>query len=99
MDRENWIYFDGTREVLEEIDTEPLLEDEGYIVPINLEYGVYEDDRGIFLILVDLENSYSWVDSIYDNWDKIDDRVAEIEDTIMKINWLDMKLLFGIKTV
>lgn len=92
MDREDLTYFDGTREMLEKINTEPLIEDDGYIISFDLEYGVYEDSRGIFLILIDLEYSYSWVDSIFNNWDEANNRIADIKETLKDINLMDKTL-------
>ena len=92
MDREDLTYFDGTREMLEKINTEPLIEDDGYIISFDLEYGVYEDNRGIFLVLIDLEYSYSWVDSIFNTWDEANNRIAEIKETLKDINLMDKTL-------
>lgn len=93
MDRENWTYFDGTRKILDEIDIKPLLEHSGDFVALDLEYGICKNERGYNLIIVDLENEFSYIDTIFGNKEDLELRLNEIKDTVNKIIELDKKLL------
>lgn len=93
MDRENWTYFDGTRKILDEIDIEPLLEYSGDFVALDLEYGICKNERGCNLVIIDLENSFSYIDTIFDNKGDLENRLNEIKETVNKIIELDKKLL------
>lgn len=93
MDRENWTYFDGTRKILEEIDTKPLLEHSGDFVALDLEYGICKNERGYNLVIVDLENGFSYIDTIFDNKEDLELRLNEIKETVNKMIELDKELL------
>lgn len=93
MDRENWTYFDDTRKILDEIDIKPLFEHSGDFVALDLEYGICKNERGYNLVIVDLENSFSYIDTIFDNEEDLENRLSEIKETVNKIIELDKKLL------
>lgn len=93
MDRENWTYFDGTRKILDEIDIKPLLEHSGDFVALDLEYGICKNEGGYNLVIVDLENDFSYIDTIFNNKGDLELRLNEIKETVNKIIELDKKLL------
>lgn len=86
-------YFDGTRKILEEIDTKPLFEYSGDFAVFDIEYGVYKDEKGFNLIIVDLEGSFSAMDSTFENEEDLESRLSEIKETLEKIRELDKELL------
>lgn len=92
MSKENWTYFDGTRKILDEIDTKPLLEHSGDFVALDLEYGICKNERGYNLIIVDLENGFSYIDTIFDNKKDLELRLNAIKETVNKIIELDKEL-------
>lgn len=92
MNKENLTYFDDTRQILEEIDTKPLFEYSGDFVVFNIEYGIYKNEKGFNLIIVDLEGGFSCINSIFESEDELKSRLKEIKETLRNISELDKEL-------
>ena len=92
MDRENWTYFNDTREILDEIGTKPLIEYSGDFVVLDLEYGICKNERGYNLVILDLENGFSYIDTIFDNKEDLELRLKEIKEAVNKRIELDKEL-------
>lgn len=81
--------FNGIRETLENVDVKFLFEFEGNFVTINTEYGVYEDDEGFTLILIDRKDSCAWMDDIFETREELEARVVHVRETLEKMSLLD----------
>lgn len=92
MEKENLTYFDDTHEILEEIDTKPLFEYSGDFVVFDIEYGIYKNEKGFNLIIVDLDGSFSCINSIFESEEELESRIEEIKETLKKISELDKEL-------